>query len=452
MNIIDKYSQKQIGNIQFHTNDEIDIIINNAVARFEQYKNSSHDDRSKWLNIIEKVLVQHKSELSVLICQEAGKPLFYAENEIDRCIRTTQLGLRYFDKLENKSIQVDFTNAPHQSAIVKRFPVGVIFGIAPFNFPINLALHKIIPAIASGNCIIIKPSPFTPLSLQFLIDRINIHLPQGLIQIIHCENDQAEHIVKDQRIKMVSFTGSAQVGWHIKSLIPKNKVALELGGNAAVYIDLEENLEEIATKVAQGAYLFAGQICISTQRIFVHQDCYDYFKTLLIEAIENISSGNPMDNVFNGPLIDAHHLHRIDDWVNASVTQGAKILAGGYILDEDKNCYAPTLIEGAKKGMLVFDEEVFGPLATINKVKNYREAITQINVSKYGLQVGVFTSDKTIVSNFFNDIEAGGVIVNNVPGFRKDEMPYGGIKDSGFGREGVEYAIEEMTELKLLIE
>ncbi len=449
MEINDKYSAQIIGEIVLDNRDTIDQKIEEATTLFATYQKSPVTLRTEYIQEIVKALQKNRDYLTELIVKEAGKPLFYAKSELDRCIRTAQLGLQYFEHLSRQSISVDLNSTPFNDAFVQRFPVGVVFGISPFNFPLNLALHKIIPAIASGNTILIKPSPFTPLSLDFLIHEVNKNLPSGLVTVIHSSNEDAEYIVKHPNTKIISFTGSDQVGWHIKSLIPKKKVILELGGNAAVYVDRSASQEDLAKTIADSCILYAGQICISTQRIYVHGAIYDTFKAELIQAFENTSSGNPMDNVLNGPLIDQVHLERLTNWINEAVKGGANLLVGGSPLSTAPPLLAPTLLEGGDTQANVFQEEAFGPVAVLQKVVDHHEAARQINDSKYGLQAGIFADNPEVQEVLFNQLEVGGVIFNGVPGFRRDEMPYGGIKDSGFGREGIQYAIEEMTELKL---
>lgn len=451
MEVLDKYSLEKIDEITYDGQQEIRKKIKEAHSYFLEYRTSSTSVRSAHIQVIIDLLKKHHSYLSELISREAGKPLFYAEAELDRCIRTASLGLAYFETIERQKISVDLSDTTFKESFTQRFPVGVIFGISPFNFPLNLAIHKIIPAIASGNTILIKPSPYTPLSLNFLIDEANKTLPKGLISVINCTNEDAEFIVKHPTIKLVSFTGSDKVGWHIKSLVPKKKVILELGGNAAVYVDESAHLNELALTLAKASTLYAGQICISTQRIFVHSNIYDHFRAELITAFNSISSGKPLDNVVNGPLIDNVHLERLSNWIENAKKKGQSLLAGGMSISDSPPILAPTLIECTDPTIELFQEEAFGPVAVLQKVKDYRDAVSSINNSRYGLQAGIFTTRKSVEEEMYRDIDVGGLIINGIPGFRKDEMPYGGIKDSGFGREGIRYAMEEMTELKLCI-
>lgn len=451
LQVKDKYSAEIIGECSLDNIGSIETKISDAVQFFNEFKHSDSVVRTEYINVVIRILKEHRTHFENLICREAGKPLFYAKNELDRCIRTAELGLDYFDDLKIRSIDVDLSNSSFANANVKRFPVGLIFGISPFNFPLNLALHKIIPAIAAGNVILIKPSPFTPLSLTELIHKVNQFVPKGLLDVINCSNENAEYIVKHKSINMVSFTGSDGIGWHIKSLIPKKKCLLELGGNAAVYVHKDAELKGLALDLAKASCLYAGQICISTQRIFVHEEIYDQLRKEMIIEFNNLSSGKPQDNVINSPLIDSIHLDRLLNWINAASKNGAEVLSGGKAFSTTPPILSPTLIENVSTEDDLFQKEAFGPIATLHKVNNEDEAISLINNSNYGLQAGIFAKDVEVIQKCFNNIEVGGIIINGVPGFRRDEMPYGGIKDSGFGREGIKYAIEEMSELKLLI-
>jgi len=314
-------------------------------------------------------------------------------------------------------------------------------------------LHKVAPALATGCSVIVKPAPQTPLStiaLATLIEKLN--LPKGVFNVVNSDIPVAEKMIRDPRIAKLSFTGSEKVGWYLKSIVGRKRVTLELGGNAAVIIDESANLIEASKTTAIGAYLYAGQICISTQRIFVHNKVYDAFAKLLINDIEKLKVGDPNAvDVLVGPVIDHGHLVRIKDWVNEAVSKGAKILTGGTIISEKHNIYAPTLLSNTNTNMKVNCVEVFGPIAIIQKFSDFDEAITLTNDSDYGLQAGVYTNNFENVRKAHEELEVGGVMINNNPGFRIDNMPYGGVKNSGFGREGIKYAMEEMSEQRLIV-
>ena len=350
-------------------------------------------------------------------------------------------------------IPIDFAAGTGKTAFTKPFPIGVVACVTPFNFPLNLVLHKVAPALAVGCSVVIKPAPQTPLStiaLTSLIETLN--LPKGVFNVVNCDIPVAEKMVRDSRVAKLSFTGSEKVGWYLKSIVGRKRVTLELGGNAAVIIDESASLETAAKTTAIGAYLYAGQICISTQRIFVHQNVYKIFTDLLINEIENLKVGDPNDQeTLVGPVIDNGHLNRVNDWVNEAVANGATVLTGGEIISEAHNIYAPTLLSNTNTTMKVNCAEVFGPIAIIDSFNDFDEAIALTNDSDYGLQVGVYTDSFVNVKKAHEELEVGGIIVNNIPGFRIDNMPYGGVKGSGFGREGIKYAMQEMTEERLIV-
>ncbi len=348
---------------------------------------------------------------------------------------------------------IDYGAGEGKTAFTKRFPIGVIACITPFNFPLNLVLHKVAPALAVGCSVIVKPAPQAPLStlaLAGLIEKAGY--PAGVFNAVVCGIPAAEKLVTDSRVAMLSFTGSEKVGWYLKQIAGQKKVVLELGGNAAVVVDKTADLATAARAVAKGAYLYAGQVCISTQRIFVVADVYQEFSKLLLAEIHQIPTGDPHDTaVISGPLIDNQHLQRIHSWINEAVAGGANLLAGGKILDERRNLYEPTLLTNTTDKMKVNSEEAFGPVAVIESVPDFGQALQAVNASRYGLQAGVFTNTFAHVKQAHEELEVGGIIINNVPGFRVDSMPYGGIKNSGFGREGIKYTMEEMTEPRLMV-
>jgi glyceraldehyde-3-phosphate dehydrogenase (NADP+) len=316
-----------------------------------------------------------------------------------------------------------------------------------------LALHKIAPALAAGCSVILKPSPYTPLTalaLASLCKRIG--LPPGVLNVVICKNEEAELMLKDDRIKMLSFTGSADVGWSLKSKAGKKKVILELGGNAAVIVDRTANIDEAAKAIAFGAYNYAGQVCISVQRIFVDQSIFDQFIEKFKFAVSELKMGPPsMEGVAIGPIIDRAHLERLQTWINEARMKGAQVVFGGDVIDINHHLFAPTLLTNTQEDMKIVSEEAFGPVAIIEKVQYFDEVIRVINRSRYGLQAGLFTDQISQMKYAHDNLEVGALIINGVPGFRVDSMPYGGVKDSGLGREGVRNSIEEMTEPRLLV-
>jgi len=453
LKVYDKFDQKEISTLEYDSWSKVNTLIGGLSENFDIYRYSSIDTRLDILIQLSKTLLENKDELVKIIVQEAGKPKFYAEQELERCIRTVQIGIDYIksDCLIEK-LDIDFNGTNHKSGQTKRFSKGIVFGIVPFNFPLNLALHKIVPSIITGSPILIKPSPYTPLSLKLLIDKTNETLEHNWVNFINVENDVADNICSHNDIHFISFTGSDQIGWKIKNSHPNKEFTLELGGNAACIIEDVSDIEAAAKQCAIGSFLYAGQICISTQRIIINDSLYDAFKSALILATKNIVSGNPNDNATNSSLIDKVYLDRIDTWVHEAVNQGAILLCGGKKHSIKNNIYEPTILEHVHSKSTIYTEEVFGPVVILEKYSDFNDAINLVNDSKYGLQCGVFTDDQEKRNLAFDRLEVGGVIFNNVPGFRRDEMPYGGIKDSGMGKEGIQYAVEEMSYLKLRID
>lgn len=451
--ITDKYQQTTLKTLNLTGASEVEAVIQKGLKAFENNKSHSQEKRANWLREVAALLKQRKSHFVDLIIKEAGKPRSYASTEVERALSTLSWGAEEALRLTGESVPFSFGNGVGKQALTGRFPLGLILGVSPFNFPLNLALHKIVPAIASGNAIIVKPSPYTPLVLMALYELFEeAGVPQGLFQVVACDNEVSEKLVRDERIKMLSFTGSPQIGWMLKEKAGKKKVTLELGGNAAVLVDEGADLKKVAKLLSGGCYLYAGQICISTQRIFVTQSQKEELQNLLIKEIEKIKVGDPNEEgVTVGPVIASEHLKRIDSWVGEAMDGGAKVLVGGKILDEQRNLYAPTLLTNTSKGQKVVDEEVFGPVAIIEEVKDFADGLKKVNDSRFGLQAGVFTNDIEHMKKAFKELEVGGVIINHIPGFRLDPMPYGGVKDSGLGREGLKYAMEDMTEARLLV-
>ena len=449
----DKYNHSLLSEIAYA--DLIDM--NKAIegAKQAQKELASYDagKRASFIFALRDELKKEAASFAALISTEAGKPIDYATAEVSRCITTLTIAGEEATRHCGETVAMDFSSGIGKDAFTKRYPLGVIGCISPFNFPLNLALHKIAPALAVGCSVVLKPSPYAPLSaLAFAALAKKVGLPSGSINVVICDVSVAESMVKDARIKMLSFTGSPAIGWHLKSIAGKKKVILELGGNAACIIDRTADLDDAAKKVANGAFLYAGQICISTQRVYVDAGVYDDFIEKLVDETKKVRIGNPSEpGMIVGPLIDKVHLLRIKAWVEESVSMGAKVLFGGEVLDEGKNLFMPTLLTNTNSGMKVNSEEVFGPIAIVEKVSFFDEAITKVNESRYGLQVGLFTNQIAQMKYSLNKLEVGAVIINNVPGFRIDNMPYGGVKESGLGREGVKYAMDDMTEPRLLI-
>jgi acyl-CoA reductase-like NAD-dependent aldehyde dehydrogenase len=334
--------------------------------------------------------------------------------------------------------------------ILRRFPIGPVLGITPFNFPLNLVAHKVAPALAAGNPILIKPAPQTPLTALLLGEvALEAGVPPGGLNVVPCDNALAERLVIDPRFKLLSFTGSAAVGWMLKAKCGKKKVTLELGGNAGVIIEPDADLDVAAQRCATGGFGYAGQTCISVQRVFVHHTIADLFTTKLLMQVARLKTGDPTDeSTVVGPLIDQAAAQRVEQWIAEAVTQGARVLLGGH---RRGSVMDATVLSNVKPEMKVSCQEVFGPVVTVTPYRQLTEAIAVLNESDYGLQAGIFSQDLDKVFYAFRHLEVGAVLVNEIPTFRADHMPYGGVKDSGLGREGLRAAIEDMTEPRLLV-
>lgn len=452
IDIKDKYSFDIIDSINLSNESEVESAIDSSVIAFETYRLFSVGQKGRLLEKLIEVFKKEQEGFTRLIVKESGKPVSYAKGEVSRCIATMKTGLRELYANSGEVVNMDFGAGSGKTAMTKRFPIGPIIAISPFNFPLNLALHKIIPALIAGCSIVIKPSPYAPLSTLRFAQLISIAgYPNGLVNALLCSNDLSEKLVKDDRFKLLSFTGSAEIGWMLKSKAGKKKVTLELGGDAAAYIHSDANLDDAARHCAIGAFLYAGQICISTQRVIVHKEIYGKFKEKFLKEVEELKSGNPFfEAVSIGPLIDKVHYKRVLGWIHDAQYKGAKTLTKQDHI-EAANIIQATVLEEVSKDSVIAQEEVFGPVCYLVEVENENEAFDKINESKYGLQAGVFTESLEISKKAFNQLEVGGLMINSAPGFRMDNMPYGGIKDSGFGREGLKYAIEDMTEPKLMV-
>ncbi len=453
LSVKNKYDQNIIATIPYADASEVQFAISNSVQAFQTYSRLSAQERRDLLLKIRDGLILEKEKFINLIVSEAGKPLDYARAEIERSIMVLQFSADEAMRMTGETVPMEYGAGVGKTAFTKRFPVGPVLAISPFNFPLNLAMHKVGPALAAGCTVILKPSPYTPLTalaLASLCKRVGV--PPGVLNVVICKNEEAELMLKDERIKMLSFTGSADVGWSLKAKAGKKKVLLELGGNAAVIVDRSGNIDEAVKAIAHGAYLYSGQVCISVQRIFVDQSIFDVFIEKFKVAVSELKMGTPAaEGVTVGPLIDRIHLERIHDWINEAKNKGAQVLFGGEIVDLEHNMYAPTLITNTQEDMKIVCEEVFGPVAVIEKVQYFDEVIRVVNRSRYGLQAGLFTNQISQMKYAHEHLEVGALLINSVPGFRVDSMPYGGVKDSGLGREGVHYAMEEMTEPRMLV-
>ena len=408
--------------------------------------------RAAILARVSAILGRRREEIGRTLAGEAGKPIRDALTEVDRAAMTFHVASEEARRLNGEVIPLDLAaHGTGRLALVRRFPIGPVAAISPFNFPLNLSAHKLAPAIAAGNPIVLKPATKTPLSALFLASAIDeAGLPAGALSVLPMSRDLGDRLVTDDRYKLLTFTGSSSVGWAMKARAGKKKVILELGGNAGVIIDESADLGWAAKRVVTGGFAYAGQSCISVQRVFVHDRVYDAFAADLAARVRALVVGDPLDPATDvGPMIDTDEVDRVDAWVSEAVAAGARVLAGGTRIS--RSVYAPTVLEGAPETAKVCAQEVFAPLVALYRFSDFNEALAAVNRSRYGLQAGVFTNDLRRTLDAWDIIEAGGVIINDVPTWRIDHMPYGGVKDSGIGREGPRYAIEEMTEPRLLV-
>ena len=385
------------------------------------------------------------------MAQEAGKPIKAARTEVERAIFTFNVAAEESTRIYGEYLPLDWQEfTAGRWGIVRRFPLGPIAGITPFNFPLNLVAHKVAPAIAAGCPMVLKPAPQTPLTALLLAEAVQqAGWPDGGLNVLPLSNEDAGLLVTDERIKLISFTGSAAVGWQIKKNCGKKKVVLELGGNAGVIVHSDADLAYAADRCVVGGFAYAGQTCISVQRILVERSVCGKFTDLLLEGVKKLKTGDPLDESTDlGPLIRESDAVRASDWIQEAVRGGARLLCGG---QRQGPVLEPTVLTGTRPEMKVNCQEIFAPVVTVEPYDDFNQALKQINNSPYGLQAGLFTRDAKLIFNAYEELEVGGLIAGDVPAFRIDHMPYGGVKDSGLGREGLRYAIEEMTEPKLLV-
>jgi glyceraldehyde-3-phosphate dehydrogenase (NADP+) len=422
-----------------------------AEESFKKLRNLAKFEIAKGLRAIADGIQSRKQDFIDSIITESAKPSIYARAEVERAINTFNWAAGEAERFAGELVPIETQPAGKgRYAIARRVPRGVIYGVTPFNFPLNLVAHKVAPAIASANSIIIKPSQKTPLTALLLGEVfLESGLPESALQVVPMDVELIPLVLKDERIKMISFTGSAEVGWKLKSLAGKKAITLELGGNAPVIIDETADIDLSVNKSVFGAFAYSGQICISVQRIFVQEKIFDEWVEKFVNLARNLRRGDPRDETTQiSSMIDENAAKRIEQWVNEAVSAEAKLLCGGR---REGNFYEPTVLTNTSSEMRIVSEEAFAPVAVIEKFAEFDEAINLANNTKYGLQAGVFTKDFARAKHAFAELEYGGVIINDVPTLRIDNMPYGGVKDSGFGREGLKYAMEEMTEIRLMV-
>ena len=421
-----------------------------AVEAFAATRRLASYERRDALAHVAARITEEADELAELLTRESGKPIRDARGEVARAALTFRTAAEEALRINGEWLPLDWSAANRgRSGIVRRYPIGPVAGISPFNFPLNLAAHKVAPAIAAGCSIVLKPPSKDPLVMLRVAGYLaETNLPAGSVSILPMDRPTGDRMVADDRFKLLSFTGSPSVGWKMKAGAGKKKVVLELGGNAGAIVDESADLDWAVARLAFGAFAYSGQVCISVQRIYVVASVYDEFERRFVEKVRDVRMGNPLDPATDlGPMVDAKAVARTHEWVGEALARGARALTGG---QPDGLFYPPTVLVDVPKDARVCGEEVFAPVVNLFPVPDFAAAVTEINDSQFGLQCGVFTNDleRTLVAH--DELEVGGVIINDVPTWRTDAMPYGGVKDSGIGREGLRWSIEDMTEPRLL--
>jgi len=444
------HSGEVVGEVAKAGPAEMERAVQAAVRGFEATKKLSSLRRSEILSRVAAGLSQRKEEMARTITSENAKTIKLSRGEVDRGIATFVIAAEEAKRIGGEVLPLDL-NAQSEGrlGITRRFPLGPIFGIAPFNFPLNLVSHKVAPSMAAGNTLVLKPASSTPLTALLLGEiLLEAGMLPGTVSVTPCGADLADKLVADDRFKLVTFTGSPGVGWQLKKKAGHKRVTLELGGNAAVIVESDADLDLAVERAVTGSFSYSGQVCISVQRIYLQEKIADAFTQKFLERTRKLVMGDPFDEKTDiGPMIDEKALSRTQAWVDEAAKGGAAVLCGGR---RDGRFFPPTVISNVKPDMKVHCGEVFAPIVNLYRYQDFAAALAAVNDSPFGLQAGVFARDVGRIFQAFETLEVGGVIINDVPTWRVDSMPYGGEKESGQGREGVRYAIEEMTQLRLL--
>ncbi|WP_417591836.1 aldehyde dehydrogenase family protein [Parasphingorhabdus sp.] len=451
LEVTDKYSNEVAFRTALATPDVIEQAIAGAVEATAPMAAMASYERQDVLQHCVDRFKERYDELAYALCVEAGKPIKDAEGEVGRLIDTFRIAaeeaVRNYGEVQPLDISA---RAKGYMGMWKRVPIGPCSFISPFNFPLNLAAHKVAPAIAVGCPFVMKPASKTPLGAIIMGEILaETNLPKGAFSILPASRDGADLFTVDERLKLLSFTGSPGVGWDLKAKAGKKPVILELGGNAAVVVDHDADLDDALERIVFGAFYQSGQSCIGVQRIIIHESIYDRFKDMLVARTKTLVAGDPKDrNTFIGPMISEGEASRLHGWIESAVAGGAKLLCGG---NRKGNMLEATLLEDVDTNADAYREEAFGPLALLSKFSDFGAAMDEVNDSKFGLQAGIFTRDIFKSLDAWDHLDVGGVVINDVPSYRVDNMPYGGVKDSGLGREGIRFAMEDMTEIRNLV-
>ena len=447
----DKYTGETATRVALADSNVIEMGIQSAVDSMEPLAEMATFERQSVLEHCVNRFKELFDELAFALCVEAGKPIKDAEGEVERLIDTFKVAAEETTRFNGELQALDISpRAIGYRGMWKRVPIGPCSFISPFNFPLNLAAHKIAPAIAVGCPFVMKPASRTPLGAIIMGEVLGeTNLPKGAFSILPCSRDGADLFTVDERLKLLSFTGSPAVGWDLKARCGKKKVVLELGGNAAAIIDEDADIDYTVDRLIFGAFYQSGQSCIGVQRILAHDRIYDSLKSKLVKKASSLVAGDPKnEKTFVGPMIAESEACRLSSWIDEALDAGGKLLCGG---KRDGALLEATILEDVPKSASVCTEEAFGPVAVLQKFSTWEQAIEMVNDSKFGLQAGVFTRDVYKIQQAWDKLDVGGVVVGDVPSYRVDNMPYGGVKDSGLGREGIRFAMEDMSEIRNLV-
>jgi len=451
LEVIDKYSGAVATRVAMADAKAIDQAIGAADAAAAPMRRMAAYERQSVLNHCVRRFEQRFDELAMSLCIEAGKPIKDARGEVSRLIDTFRIAAEESVRITGEVMDLEISaRARGYRGMFQKVPIGPCSFISPFNFPLNLAAHKIAPALAVGCPFVLKPASRTPIG-ALLIGEVmaETDLPEGAFSILPCSRDGADLFTTDDRLKLLSFTGSPAVGWKLKSMAGKKPVVLELGGNAACVVDEDADLDDAVRRLIFGAFYQSGQSCIGVQRIIVHEKIYDSLREQLVAKTKELVAGDPKDeSTFIGPMISEKEAERLHGWIQAAASAGGKILCGG---ERDGAMLQATVMEEVPKDQDVCTQEAFGPVAVLSRFNDFDEALREVNDSEFGLQAGIFTRDLYKMQKAWDELEVGGVVIGDVPSWRVDHMPYGGVKDSGLGREGIRFAIEDMTEIRNLV-
>ena len=451
LDVTNKYTGEVATKVAMADADTIDKAIAAAEEAQPAMAAMAPFERQAVLEHCVKCFTERADELAQALCIEAGKPIKDAKGEVSRLIDTFKIAAEESVRINGEVVNLEISaRAKGYQGMTKKVPIGPCSFISPFNFPLNLAAHKVAPAIAAGCTFVLKPASRTPIGALIIGEVLaETDLPKGAFSILPCSRDGADLFTTDERLKLLSFTGSPDVGWALKAKARKKPVVLELGGNAACVVDEDADIEDAIDRVIVGAYYQSGQSCISVQRLLVHSKIYDEFKSRYVEKVKALVSGDPSnEDTFIGPMISEGEAERLHGWIEEAKEKGATILCGG---TRDGAMLEATVMENVPKDCDASAEEAFGPLSILVPFDDYDEALEEVNNSRYGLQAGVFTRDIYKANKAWDVLDVGGVVIGDVPSWRVDNMPYGGVKDSGLGREGIRYAIEDMSETRLMV-